>query len=99
MAKNAPWFWQSIMSSRENLWWGVRRRIGNGRKTRIWEDQWLPNNQRKPETPKPANDQIDKVADMIVDYRWNRPLIFERFCKDNILKVPISIIGREDSTF
>ena len=91
------------MSSSEDLWWEVRRRIDNGRKTRIWEDQWLPNNhQRKPKTLKPANRQIDKVADMIVDYRWNRPLICKMFCKedaDNILKVPISITRKEDSRF
>ena len=62
----------------------------------------LTNHQGKPKTPKPANSQIDKVADMIVDHRWNRPLVFKMFCKedaDNILKVPISVTEREDRTF
>ena len=63
----------------------------------------MPNNhQEKPKTPKLANCQIDKVAGLIVDYKWNRPLILKIFGEedaDNILKIPISIIGRKDSTF
>ncbi|XP_071924774.1 uncharacterized protein [Coffea arabica] len=91
------------MSNRDALWWGVRRRIGNGKKTNIWNDQWIPNNhQWKPVTPKPEECQLDKVANLISSRRWNKPLIFKTFCKvdaDNILKIPISITRRDDNTF
>ena len=30
------------MEARELLENGVRRRIGNGKSTRIWEDRWIP---------------------------------------------------------
>ncbi|XP_027174775.1 uncharacterized protein LOC113774437 [Coffea eugenioides] len=88
---------------REAMWRGVRRRIGNGRKTSIWNDQWiLSNGKGKPVTAKSQGGKLDKVADLISNFRWNRTLIFKTFCKedaDNILKIPISITGRDDNTF
>ena len=51
---------------------------------------------------KPQGCKLDKVADLISNFRWNRHLIFKTFCKedaDNILKIPISITGRDDNTF
>ncbi|XP_071920756.1 uncharacterized protein [Coffea arabica] len=100
---NASWFWQSIMSAREELQWGIQKRIGNGLLTRIWEDQWIPNQHLgRPVTTKPEDCQVQKVADLIEGYRWNRNLIFKNFKKEdaeNILKIPISITGREDDFF
>ena len=100
---NASWFWQSIMSAREELQWGIRKRIGNGLSTRIWDDQWIPNQHLgRPITTKPGDCQVQKVADLIEGYRWNRNLIFKNFKKEdaeNILKIPISITGREDNIF
>ncbi|XP_027157936.1 uncharacterized protein LOC113759559 [Coffea eugenioides] len=70
---NASWFWQSIMSAREELQWGIRNRIGNGLSTRIWEDQWIPDQHLgKPITAKPEECRIQRVADLIEGYRWNR---------------------------
>ncbi|XP_062007966.1 uncharacterized protein LOC133724996 [Rosa rugosa] len=34
--------WKSLMWGKELLCAGIRRRIGNGDTTRIWEDKWLP---------------------------------------------------------
>ncbi|XP_027174467.1 uncharacterized protein LOC113774101 [Coffea eugenioides] len=91
------------MSAKEDLQWRIRTRIANGCSTRIWEDQRIPNqSQGKPITAKPADCQVHKVADLIEDYRWNRNLIFKTFNEkdpENILKIPISITGREDNTF
>ncbi|XP_027067657.1 uncharacterized protein [Coffea arabica] len=90
------------MSAREELQWGIRKRIGNGLSTRIWEDQWIPNQPLgKPTTAKPEECQIQKVVDLIEDYRWNRNLIFKNFKRgdaESILKIPTSMTGREDNT-
>nr|XP_027060796.1 uncharacterized protein LOC113687374 [Coffea arabica] len=92
-----------VLKAKEAMWRGVRRRIGNGKKTSIWNDQWiLSNGKGKPVTAKSQGCKLDKVADLISNFRWNRPLIFKTFCKedaDNILKIPISITGRDDNTF
>ena len=33
--------WKSILSARELLEEGVRKRMGNGQQIDIWEDKWL----------------------------------------------------------
>ncbi|XP_027088726.1 uncharacterized protein LOC113782471 [Coffea eugenioides] len=36
---NASWFWQCIMGVRGDISWGVWKRMGNGKNTKIWEDR------------------------------------------------------------
>ncbi|XP_027122249.1 uncharacterized protein [Coffea arabica] len=44
---------------------GIRRRIGNGRGTRIWEDKWIPNRPNgKLTTNKPHGCQLKQVSDL-----------------------------------
>ena len=43
---NASWIWKGLMGARNLVEKGVRRRIGNGKSTQIWEDRWILENQQ-----------------------------------------------------
>ena len=91
------------MGARNLVEKGVRRRIGNGKSTQIWEDRWIPDNQQgKVTSCKPQGCIIQKVEDLINQGRWNRQLIFRYFSSKEakrILSIPISLAEREDSYF
>ena len=40
--RNASYIWRSICESRDVLHNGLRWRVGNGEKIKIWKDRWLP---------------------------------------------------------
>ncbi|XP_027156460.1 uncharacterized protein LOC113757300 [Coffea eugenioides] len=40
---NASWIWKGLMGARKFMVEGIRRRIGNGKSTNIWDDYWIPN--------------------------------------------------------
>lgn len=100
---NASWIWKSISPVRMEVLEGIRRRIGNGRGTRIWEDIWIPNRpDEKPTTAKPQECQLKQVSELITNSRWNRVLIFKTFClqdAESIMSIPISVTGRKDSYY
>ncbi|XP_071939585.1 uncharacterized mitochondrial protein AtMg00310-like [Coffea arabica] len=78
---NASWIWKNISTVRMDVLEGIRRRIGNGRGTRIWEDKWIPNrSDGKPTIDKPHECQLKQVSELITNSRWNRVLIFKTFC-------------------
>ena len=78
-------------------------KIGDGSSTNIWKDRWIPNNKGgTPTTPKPQSCCLNKVKELITNFRWNRPLIFSTFNgkdAEEILKIPISMAGRADSSY
>ncbi|XP_027109391.2 uncharacterized protein [Coffea arabica] len=82
---------------------GVRKRIGNGKSTNIWEDAWLLDGKEgKVEAPKPLGCKITKVSELISNFRWKAPLIFRTFSPHearNILKTSISVTSRPDRYF
>ena len=82
---------------------GVRRRIGNGRGTNIWEHEWIPvSPSGQPTTPRPPNCEFVFVQQLINQSRWNTNVIFRLFNKtdaERILSIPISLAGREDSNY
>ncbi|KAL3521884.1 hypothetical protein ACH5RR_014718 [Cinchona calisaya] len=100
---SASWFWQSIMSVREFLERGIRKRVGNGKTINIWEDRWIPNNEDgRLKTKMPDNFQVKLRNQLIRNFRWNKELIFQTFCREyveNILCIPISLAGRNDKLF
>lgn len=100
---NTSWIWQSIMAARDMVDKGLRRKIGNGKSTNIWVDKWIFENQDgKANSPKPQNCTIDKVENLIQNFRWKRPLVFRLFNEmeaKRILKIPISLANREDGHF
>ena len=88
------------MGVRDEVCSGVRKKIGNGKSTNIWEDAWLlEGKQGKVESPKPLGCTITKVSELISSFRWKSPLIFRTFTPyeaRNILKMPISVTNRPD---
>nr|XP_027067776.1 uncharacterized protein LOC113693433 [Coffea arabica] len=94
---------QSIMGAREEVEEGIRRKIGNGRSTKVWDNQWIPETPRgQPTTVRPQNCNISTVDQLISNFRWNRPVVFSTFNSEDagkILKIPISWTGKEDSNF
>ncbi|XP_027184267.1 uncharacterized protein LOC113782585 [Coffea eugenioides] len=98
---NSSWIWKSMMSAREEVRRGARRKIGNGRGTRIWEDAWIQDGKEgKVVSTKPPTCTMSKVSDLICNFRWNAPLVFRTFNPTEarqILKIPISLTSRPDS--
>ncbi|XP_027155078.1 uncharacterized protein LOC113755222 [Coffea eugenioides] len=101
--QNASWIWQSLAAVREEVQNGVKRKIGNGKGTRIWEDDWIPESpDGKPTTGRPLGCQLQHVSDLITHNRWNAILIFRIFNQqdaERILKIPISLTGKVDSHY
>ena len=92
-----------MMGVREEVRRGVRRKIGNGKGTRIWEDAWIQDGKEgKVESSKSPDCKISKVSELISNFRWNSPLIFRTFKAreaGQILKIPVSLTGRPDCYF
>ncbi|XP_027166037.1 uncharacterized protein LOC113766004 [Coffea eugenioides] len=103
VAGNASWIWKGLMGARQLVELGIRRRIGNGKSTNIWEDSWLPDNhQGKVISQKPQGCNLLKVEELIIQKRWNKNLIFKNFSAKEaecILSIPISLTNREDSNY
>ena len=69
-----------MMSAREEVRRGARRKIGNGKGTRIWEDAWIQDGKEsKVVSTKPPTCTISKVSDLICNFRWYAPLVFRTF--------------------
>ena len=80
---------------------GVIRRIGNGRSTSIWEDNWIP----KETAPRPITSLVQTPPERVSDLlhpamaTWNEPLIrsvFLPFDAEAILKIPVCTRNTED---
>ncbi|XP_071921851.1 uncharacterized protein [Coffea arabica] len=101
--KCSSWIWQSLMNVRDLVQKGTRKRIGNGKTTNIWEDIWIPGNEDgKVTSAMPQNCNIRRVDELISGFRWNKPLVLRTFNQKDaveILDIPISISGREDSNY
>ena len=100
---NASWIWKSLMGARDEVQHGAKKKIGNGKSTRIWEDAWLlEGKEGKVESPKPPGCKVTKVSELISNFRWKSTLIFRIFSSQeagNILKIPISLTSRPDCYF
>nr|XP_027086592.1 uncharacterized protein LOC113708329 [Coffea arabica] len=100
---NSSWIWQSIMAVREDVQRGLIRKIGNGRSTKIWDDNWVPEIPHgRPASTRPRNCNLHNVADLIQNFRWKRALVFKLFKEEEakmILRIPISLANREDGHF
>lgn len=56
------WIWQSLLSAKDLLEEGLRKRIGDGCTVDIWEDRWLWNKKSgKVQARKPPHCQVQKV--------------------------------------
>ena len=91
------------MGARGLLDEGLIRRIGNGRSTRIWDHKWIPETLTgKLAMCRTSNCELEMVDELICQQRWNRNIIFSNFNKEDaekILRIPLSLSGREDSFY
>nr|XP_027082466.1 uncharacterized protein LOC113704793 [Coffea arabica] len=101
--KNAFWIWKSISAVRKELQQGTTRKIGNGRDTRIWEVNWIPDRPHgKPTLAKPQGCQLNLFSNLISNNKWNRVLVLKTCSSqdaERILSIPISVTGKEDSYY
>ncbi|GLT95180.1 hypothetical protein SLE2022_128760 [Rubroshorea leprosula] len=81
-AYSASLTWKGIWEARYILQVGCRRRIGNGRSTRVWEDPWLPGSSCfNVVTPRPNGCEVEWVSELIDDvtHSWRRELVDQLF--------------------
>ncbi|XP_071918961.1 uncharacterized protein [Coffea arabica] len=101
--KYASWIWQSMMNVRDFVQKGTRKKIGSGKATNIWKDNWIPGNKDgKVTSAMPQNCNIRRVDELISGFRWRKPLVLRTFNRedaDKILDIPKSIRGREDNNY
>nr|XP_027108781.1 uncharacterized protein LOC113728591 [Coffea arabica] len=89
------WCWKSLLSAREVLEEGLRRRVGDGESIKIWEDRWLPGiEDGKIRSQRKDDSKIQRVSELIRDGKWDRELLrqeFEEKDRLQILKIPLSL--------
>ncbi|XP_019177676.1 PREDICTED: uncharacterized protein LOC109172888 [Ipomoea nil] len=99
---NPSYVWRSIMASQDLVRSGCRRRIGNGRMTKVWDHPWLPD----PHDPFVHSDQIAQHSDLMVTDLinsdqgiWNQDLISQIFIPRDaelILRTPVCVEFNDD---
>nr|XP_027098869.1 uncharacterized protein LOC113718150 [Coffea arabica] len=101
--KNASWIWQSIMGVRDFVEKGTRKRMGNGKATKIWEDNWiLENSKVKVTFGRPQHSTLMMVDELIGGFRWKKPIVLRTFNQmdaKRILEIPISISERDNCNY
>ena len=94
------WMWRSIISARDLLERGARKRVGDGRTIDIWRDKWIMDRGKgKVFTSKPPNCQLQKVYELIQNGKWNvdkiKVVFSEEDCK-RIIGILLSICNGKD---
>ena len=102
-ANNPSYGWRSIVASKEVLQKGLRKKIGNGYDTKVWDEPWLPTNPARP----PLNAGIPRDENLrvfhLIDEQqntWNMDALNELVATDDISKITslrVSRTGRQDS--
>ncbi|GKU89382.1 hypothetical protein SLEP1_g3524 [Rubroshorea leprosula] len=101
-AYSASLTWKGIWEARYILQAGCRRRIGNGRSTRVWEDPWLPGSSCfNVVTPRANGCEVEWVSELIDDvtHSWRRELVYQLFSEYEaqlVLSIPLSWRSLED---
>ena len=60
--------WKSILKGRDVIRQGLKWRIGNGSKVRIFNDAWLPGHRQGKVTSPVANGQADEMVSMLINH-------------------------------
>ncbi|XP_019155928.1 PREDICTED: uncharacterized protein LOC109152735 [Ipomoea nil] len=99
---NPSYVWRSIMASQDLVRSGCRRRVGNGRMTKVWDHPWLPD----PHDPFVHSDQPTQLPDLMVadliDHDqgiWKQDLILQLFIPRDanlILQTPVCVDFKDD---
>mgnify|MGYP004702503179 CR=1 FL=1 len=89
------WCWKSLLSAREVLEAGLRRRVGDGESIKIWEDRWIPGvEDGKIRSQRKVDSKIQRVSELIRDGQWDRELLRQEFEEQDwlqILRIPLSL--------
>ncbi|XP_072087291.1 uncharacterized protein [Arachis hypogaea] len=95
--KGASWIWKSIVHGKDFLLRNGRWLIGNGKKVRILDDNWILNMKKSPVV---INDDVTFVKELISEGQgWNISELRKYFDGDavgKIIRTPVSVIGIED---
>lgn len=101
-ANSSSFGWTSLLAAKSILEDEIRRTIGSGADTYIWDDVWLPTSPAR--APKPKTTHVDKDLKVhhLIDYdtkEWNVELLHELIVADDvsqILSLRISKSWRHD---
>ncbi|XP_074289571.1 uncharacterized protein LOC141614725 [Silene latifolia] len=103
VGNNSSYTWRSICDAKQVMGLGVRRRVGDGKGTRVWLDPWIPGtSSRCVISPRGAFDLEMKVDELMVEgeARWDRNKIeamFLPFEAERIMSIRLSALTQEDS--
>ncbi|XP_019194227.1 PREDICTED: uncharacterized protein LOC109188138 [Ipomoea nil] len=96
LGNNPSFCWRSILAAQKLICGGVRRRIGNGQSTLIWDHPWL-HDESRPQilTEKPPQLAQAKVVGLLdqLTGTWDKDILTDIFIPEDverILKIPVS---------
>ena len=100
IGNNGSYVWRSLVWGGELLKKGVRWRVGNGEKIRVFNSKWIRRPSLfKPITPKPVDRDNWKVSDFISNGLWNLDKLNSFLWPIDvveILSIPLGRVPRED---
>lgn len=91
------------MASRQILDKALKKTIGTGENTKVWEDVWIQTEPARPAIPREAVVDPDLKVHYLIDHdlkEWNVALVNELIAEEDIpriLAMRISRTGRRDS--
>ncbi|XP_019173296.1 PREDICTED: uncharacterized protein LOC109168895 [Ipomoea nil] len=96
LGNNPSYCWRSIMAAKDLICSGVRRRIGNGQATLIWDHPWLQDDQdpmiHTEMPPQLAGAKVVGLIDQDTG-QWDHPILTDIFVHTDvarIFKIPVS---------
>lgn len=101
-ANNPSYGWRSIVASRQILQQGLRKKIGNGHDTRVWEETWLQTNPARPPLHKTNPKDEDLRVHHLFDFEsqvWKSDLLNVMVVPEDIpriMSIRVSRTGRHD---
>lgn len=97
------WCWKSLLSAKELLEEGTRKRVGDGKSINIWADRWLPSSEDgRVKSRRREGMKVQKVSELIRDGRWDRELIKQVFEEEegkSILRIPLGVQPLKDRIY
>ncbi|KAG7958794.1 hypothetical protein I3843_10G035400 [Carya illinoinensis] len=99
------YIWRSLWGVRDLIRAGIRHRVGNGKKIKIWEDKWLPTPSSFEVQSPVSNLGKEATVDALIEVdsgNWNQQMVEENFKEEEvkaILAIPTSRMGLEDKIY
>lgn len=105
MEENPSYVWRSIMAAQGIITQGCRKKIGDGKGTRVWQIPWLPCVQNGYLTTGMHEELQHVTVNSLMEVnnrKWDEEVLQDLFNardKELILQVPIPIRGGDDTWF